>query len=151
MATVPNHQIVFKLDNGIGGSLTDYGGQITEIDLPVEIMSASHHTFASRYQNATVGGLKHTIKIKVRVETTATSLHGILFMNAHSATPATYNGTYTFQVGTPDVTTTGSLTLTGECKLTKAGSPYKAGAGKGEIQICDYELTTDGALTPGVV
>lgn len=150
MATVTLHQFQFRLDNAVGGSLTDYSGQVTKVEVPVEIMSATHHTFASRDANATVGGKKTTIKATVRVETTASSLYGILMAIAHSATLATYNGTLSYSIGTPDTSTTGSHVMSGECKVTKIGSPLKAEAGKGEIQTVDVELTTDGTVTYAV-
>jgi hypothetical protein len=151
MAVITKHQHKFTLDNGIGGSLTDYSSQITKVEAPgVDINSAVHHTFSSRDGNTTVGGKTTTLKITVRVETTATSLYGILQGIAHSSTPATYNGTLSFLCGSPDTTTTGSHTWSGECKVTKMGSPIPAEAGKGDAMVCEFTLGGDGTITYAV-
>jgi hypothetical protein len=148
MATITMHQFKFTLDNGIGGTLTDYSGQITKATAPdVEIMEAKHHTFASRDSNRTIGGKNTEIKITVRVETTATSLYGILTGIAHSATFATYNGQLSFLLGSPDTTTSGSHTWSGECKVIKVGTLLPAEAGKGDIQTCEFTLGGDGTIT----
>jgi hypothetical protein len=150
MALATLHQFQFYLDAGIGGSITDYSGAITKISTSLDVQAGEHWTFAGRDSNRSVGGKSHTIKITVRVETTATSLFGYLMGIAQSGTLATYNGTLTFRLGTPDFATTGSITATGECKVIGAGSPWMAEAGKGDIQTCEFTLGTDGTVTYAV-
>lgn len=150
MATTVLHNFQFKLDNGIGGSLTDYSSQIIKLTTTLKLNAGEHFVFGTRDSYRTIGGKSHEIKLTVRVETTATSLYGILMGIAESGTLATYNGTLTFQLGTPDIATTGSHTATGECKVISAGDPWKAEAGKGEIQMCEFSLGGDGAITYAV-
>lgn len=152
MAIITMHRFKFTLDNGIGGSLTDYSSQITKASAPtVEIMAGKHHTFAARDGNRSIGGKETELKITVRYETTATSLYGILMAIAHSATVATYDGTLSFLLGAPDTTTSGSHTWAGECKVIKAGVAIPGEAGKGDIMTCEFTLGGDGTITYAVV
>lgn len=145
------HQFKFTLDNGIGGSLTDYSGQCTKATAPtVKINAGEHWVFNSRDSLRTIGGKSTTIKITVRAETTATSLYGILLAIAHSGTLATYNGTLSFLLGAPDTTTTGSHTWAGECKVIDVGNVVPAEAGKGDIMVCEFTLGGDAAITYAV-
>ncbi len=150
MAVLVQGQFVFKLDNGIGGSPTDYSSQITEIDVPFKINAGEHWTFGSRDSQRTVGGRSHEIALTVRVQDTATSLFGILMAVAESVVQANFNGTLTFQLGVPDFTTTGSHTLTGESKIIDGGTPWSGKAGKGDVQTAKFKLGADGAVTYAV-
>lgn len=150
MATIVHHNAVLNVDNGIGGTPTAYHSQCTKIASTLKVNAGEHWVFAGRGSNRTVGGISHTIKPTVRVETTATSFYGILTTILESATLTTYNGTLTYQLGVPDFTSSGSHTWTGECKVISGGS-VTAEAGKGDVQTCDFELGTDGAVTYAIV
>ncbi len=149
MTILTQHQFMFTLDNGVGGSLTDYSSQITECEVPQKINAGEHFTYDIRHSKRSVGGLSTSIKVTVRVETTATSLYGILVGIGNSGTITTYNGTISFLLGTPATTGTGAHTWAGECKVISMGG-LKTKAGEGAIQTCQFELGGDGAITYAV-
>src|SRR5690242_4632333 len=121
MTVLTQSQFQITLDNGVGGTPTDYSSQITECEVPQKINAGEHFVFSSRDSQRSVGGKSTSIKLTVRVQDTATSLYGILIGIANSGTITTYNGTISFLLGTPATTGTGAHTWAGECKVISVG------------------------------
>lgn len=151
MAVITMHNAELKIDNGIGGSLTSYHAQCTKATLTTTPKTGEHFTFGTRGGRQTVGGYSNVVEVTVRNETTATSLYGILMAIVASGTLATYGGTLSFQLGAPDIATTGSHLYSGEVVAVDAGTPVTGEAGKGEVQTTTFKLNVDGNITYAVV
>ena len=138
---------VVKLDN-VSGVLTDYSASIMSATLNINGNAQPFYTLGSKYANAPDSKKSWSVDLVFYAETGSTGAYGMItdwLMNNDIP------GAKTLLIGTPDATTTGSQTFTGEVKCDSISPAASIDASGGRPQQLTARLMGDGALTKATV
>lgn len=135
-----------KMDASEGGALTDYSNEIITATLTIPRKNSTHHTLGLPGGVVVVGKYSGTLQITYEAGTTATALHNLISVMATDSTPSARS----FEVGTPDLSNTGSLKFAFEAHLVNAEA-VKVDAGGDGVQILSATFEIEGAITQTVI
>lgn len=141
----------FKLDSSTGtgttGDLTDYSDEVISITGSTPEDNGKYFTIDSVWQKVLDGGRSLSIQLTVPFDTDAASLYRVLTDWKYATAP----GTRTFEVGTPDLSTAGSVKFAGTCGIGSISNVFMVTGGSGEVQAVNVTLNSHGAVTASTV
>lgn len=138
---------VVKLDNA-SGTLTDYSSAIESANMGFTGNAQPFYTLGSHFAQTPDSKKAWTVDLTMFAEIGATGIYGMITAWViNNAIP----GAKTISIGVPDLTTTGSITYTGEVKCNSIPQMIQVNAAGGQPQRATVQLMGDGTLTQAVV
>lgn len=147
MSFIDGSSGVVKLDN-VSGVLTDYSDSIESANMGFTGNAQQFYTLGSKFANTPDSKKAWSCDLTLFAETGAAGAYGMITdWVINNAIP----GAKTLSIGVPDLTTSGSITYTGEVKCNSIPQMIQVNASGGQPQRATVQLMGDGDLVQAVV
>lgn len=141
--SIAKHAGVVEVDNA-AASLTDYSGEVKTASVKRTLNSTSYHVLGSDDEKTTQGGRVQELMIEGEISKNPASLYNVLRLAYETPIDKT------IAISNPD-DATGSLSISGEWRLTGLDPYVDLNSGSGDPQTFKATFKPNGAVTTAII